>query len=243
MKKDRSQNKVSGDGSYVVKKNGKLNILAFALCVLAAFFIWIYAMNTQNSNYTKTFSIDIEVINEIDLLDEKGLSVFGLPEEQVSITIQGTKADVQKYTEKEFRAYIDLSNIDEKGMAVLSVNVETPSSTVSVIATEPKTVTVYADEMLEKKIEDFGAYCDEEENYKLSVEKQESITVVGPKTYVEKIDSARVVIPYGNYDDGENISSNEVRIYDKDKRELSLLYITVTPENFVVKVEGRNGQQ
>ena len=242
MKKDRSQSSVSGDGSYVVKKNGKLNICEDALCVVAAFFIWIYAMNTQNSNYTKTFSVDIEVINEIALLNDKGLCAFGLPEDQVSITIQGTKADVQKYSEKEFRAYIDLSNIDEKGTAVLSVNVETPASSVSVIATEPKTVTVYADEMLEKKNEDFGAYCDEAETYRMSVEKQESITVVGPKTYVEKIESARVVIPYGGYDVGENISSNDVRIYDKDKRELSLLYITVTPENFVVKVEGKNGQ-
>lgn len=241
MKKDRSENKVSGDGSYVVKKNGKLNIFAFALCVLAAFFIWIYAMNTQNNNYTKTFSIDIEVVNEATLLENKGLSAFGLPEDQVSITIQGTKSDVQKYSEKEFRAYIDLSNIDEKGTAVLSVNVETPASSVSVIATEPKTLTVYADEMMEKEITDFKAYCKEDEDFVFSVGENNVITVAGPKTYVEKIESAKAVVPHSeSYKIGDKVSSGNIEIYDKDKKELSLLYITVKPQSVVVKVEGVN---
>ena len=33
------------DGSYVVKKSRKHNILAFILCVLIAFTIWLYATN------------------------------------------------------------------------------------------------------------------------------------------------------------------------------------------------------
>ena len=35
------------DGSYVVKKSRKHNILAFILCVLIAFFVWLYAANTE----------------------------------------------------------------------------------------------------------------------------------------------------------------------------------------------------
>ena len=195
-------------------------------------------MNTQNSNYTKTFSIDIEVINDIDLLNDKGLSAFGLPENQVSITIQGTKADVQKYSEKEFRAYIDLSSIDEKGTAVLSVNVETPASSVSVIATEPKTLTVYADEMVEKKVTDFKAYCAEDDNFVFSVVDQDAITIVGPKTYVEKIASVKVVVPHSNsYKVGDKVSSSNIEIYDANKKELSMLYITIDPETVMVEIK------
>lgn len=36
------------DGSYVVKKSRKHNILAFILCVLVAFTIWLYATNEES---------------------------------------------------------------------------------------------------------------------------------------------------------------------------------------------------
>ena len=54
MKKNKNKNEVlEEDSSYVVKKSKKVNIFAFILCVIAAFFIWVYAMNAQNNNYTK----------------------------------------------------------------------------------------------------------------------------------------------------------------------------------------------
>ena len=78
MRKNKAKNKVvNEDGSYVVKNDRKLNIFAFILCVFASFFVWIYVMNTQNSDYTKTFSISVEVINEDDLLSDTGLGIFG----------------------------------------------------------------------------------------------------------------------------------------------------------------------
>ena len=44
----RKQNEImSDDGTYVVKKNRKMNIAAFILCVLVAFIIWLYATNTE----------------------------------------------------------------------------------------------------------------------------------------------------------------------------------------------------
>ena len=36
------------DGSYVVKKSRKHNILAFILCVLVAFTLWLYATNKNS---------------------------------------------------------------------------------------------------------------------------------------------------------------------------------------------------
>ena len=35
------------DGNYVVKKSRKHNILAFILCVLIAFVVWLYATNNE----------------------------------------------------------------------------------------------------------------------------------------------------------------------------------------------------
>lgn len=38
---------VYDDGSYVVKKSRKYNILALIICLLVAFVVWLYAANTE----------------------------------------------------------------------------------------------------------------------------------------------------------------------------------------------------
>ena len=52
MRKEKYTNEVRDDGSYVVKKTKKSNILAFIICVLIAFVIWAYTstVNRDNNN-------------------------------------------------------------------------------------------------------------------------------------------------------------------------------------------------
>lgn len=38
---------VYDDGSYVVKKSRKYNILALIICLLVAFVVWLYAANAE----------------------------------------------------------------------------------------------------------------------------------------------------------------------------------------------------
>lgn len=240
MKKNVSKNQTANDdGSYVVeKKNRKWNIFAFVLCVFASFFVWLYVMNTQNSDYTKTFSLSAEIINEEKLLAETGLSLFGEPERQISVTIQGKKADIKKYSEKDFRAYVDVSTIDEVGHTAVSVSVETPTAAVKVISVEPKTLAFYADRTITKEIA-LSAHCDEG-RYTLSASPA-TITVSGPQTYVEKIASARVVVPHDDdYTQGHKITSSDIQMYDANEQQLSSLYITFNEDKITVKVEAIN---
>ena len=48
MSKRKQDESMHDDGSYVVKKSRKGNIIAFVLCVLIAFIIWLYATNMEN---------------------------------------------------------------------------------------------------------------------------------------------------------------------------------------------------
>ena len=50
MAKKKRLERSEDDGSYVVKKDRKLNIVAFVLCFLIAFVIWIYATNNDKKN-------------------------------------------------------------------------------------------------------------------------------------------------------------------------------------------------
>ncbi len=47
MSKRKQHEMMQDDGTYVVKKNHKMNIAAFIICLLIAFIIWIYATNVE----------------------------------------------------------------------------------------------------------------------------------------------------------------------------------------------------
>ncbi|MBO5415795.1 MAG: hypothetical protein J6A83_04120 [Clostridia bacterium] len=241
MSKDMQQEQMSVEGgAYVIKKNKKLNILAFILCLLASFFIWVYVMNTQNSNYTKTFSIAIEVINEDKLLEERGLSVFGVPEFPVSVTIQGKKSDVQKFSEQDFRAYIDVSTLKEAGSASVSVAVETPTTAVSVMEVSPKTINIHVDSLETVSV---PIYAHPHEGIGFEINDITHVEISGPKAYVEAIHEAIVEIPHSDdYSEGETVISSDIKIYDKNKKQLSSLYMEFGVESVSVKVVSVNEQ-
>ena len=47
MSKRKQNEQNHDDGSYVVKKSRKRNIIAFILCLLIALVIWLYASNIE----------------------------------------------------------------------------------------------------------------------------------------------------------------------------------------------------
>lgn len=245
MNKNRSHDMASDDGAYVVKKSKKLNIFAFVLCVLASFSIWLYVMNTQTSDYTKTFTITVEAINMDKLEEDTGLSVFGLSKTQASVTLSGKKSDVQKYSEKDFRAYIDVSAIDQVGYASLNVAVEVPSSDVKVMVVEPQKITVYADYMQTKTISADCRHSDSDDNpytFELNFRK---IEISGPAAFVNKIFKAQVDVPGGSYDVGDTIpvQMENIKFFSEKEELLSSLYITVETESINAKVIGADANE
>ena len=50
MSKRKEKDHGYDDGSYVIKKNRKFSVIAFILCVLIAFVIWLYATGKANAD-------------------------------------------------------------------------------------------------------------------------------------------------------------------------------------------------
>lgn len=62
----RKQNeRTHDDGSYVVKKSKKRNIVAFILCVLIAFVIWLYASNIDKKKQVESMQNTLASHSEI----------------------------------------------------------------------------------------------------------------------------------------------------------------------------------
>ena len=228
-----------GDGSYEIKKNRKLNILAFVACIFASFLIWIYVMNTQNADYTKTFTLSVDVLNAEQLEADRSLAVYGVPNKDVTVTIRGKKSDIRKYIEKDFRAYLDLSSVKQKGLITLGTVVETPSAALTVVSIEPSGVDVYVDTPMSKVLVPTPV-CLGESGEKIGLKLAEdtpTIEITGPSTYIEKIKRAEVVVPYSDaYKVGDTVTTSGIRLYGEDDSLLSTLYLTVVNDSFIVKV-------
>ena len=241
MSEKKENVSVGGGAEKEAAKNKRSDILAFVVCILVAFLLWVYVMNTQNADYTKTFTLQAEVINAEELLKQSGLSVFGIPDQQVMVTVKGKKSDIHKYSEKDLRAHLDLSSINKKGSNTLSISVETPTTAVSVVTVEPSSVVVYVDEKIDISVP-LAAECVNNDKFGLSIEeKYKSIVISGPKEYVSKIAYAKVYVQDSEgYKVGDSVTTSDIRLFSADDIPMSSLYMTFSEENIVVKVESIN---
>lgn len=71
MAKRKENDGAVDDGTYVVKKNRKMNIISFIICFLVAFILWIYATNLEKKNgdeaQTGTAVSSEQAVNEATL--------------------------------------------------------------------------------------------------------------------------------------------------------------------------------
>lgn len=228
---------VSDDGSYVVKKSKKLDVLAFILCLIVAFCVWVYVMNTQNTDYTKTFTLDLETINENVLEDGTGYSVFDVADKKVQLTIKGKKSEIRMLSEKDFLAYCDVSTISESGRNRINISVELPTSSVSVAEVKPDSTLVYVDYAQSKAVH-CEARCEGNDALQLEIVGLNSqISVSGPKIFVEQIEKVVVRVPDSDYEVGQKISSGDYIFLDKEGKELrDMLYVTTAKASVELNV-------
>jgi YbbR domain-containing protein len=227
----RKQVVTENDGTYIVKKNKRMNVLAFVGCVVLAFVIWIYVMNVKMSDNIKTFSTTLGINNQTEY------DVFG-NNDSIKVTVQGTKADLQKYTENDFKVYVNVSAVDETGMTPLNVIVETPSASINVVSIEPLVATVMIDEKVQKDVPLTAVFDDESEALSLELNTN-TISVVGPKSHMDKIVGAKIVMKVSTSDIGKEIKpSSEIVFVDEYDVAVSSSYLVYSAEDISVKVGG-----
>ena len=236
--------KQSADGTYIVKSKKKVNILAFIGCFVLAFIIWIYVMNVKLYDNTKTFSIKMDIKGESSLLNDRSFSVFGASETLVKVTVQGSNADIQKFSEKDFRVYIDVSNIEKKGVNFLNIVVETPSSSISVVSTDPIQTTVYVDEKVSNVKKPINVIDEEGEtlstnDYDINVGE---INIGGPKSYVDEISYSQVVVDTSRYIDKERnqLAVSYIYFYNDNGQLFESPYLIYNASTIIVREKTQN---
>ena len=221
------KNKIASENSDSVnakKKRNKFHVVQFVICVLLAFSIWVYVMNAKMSDNTKTFSIVPDVKGETALQNEIGLSVFGSVSDPVKITIKGTKAEMLKYSEKDFKVSIDVSTAEEAGITSFGVAVESPSAALSVVQTEPSMISLMIDYEQTREIPLVVRSATEGSKFNF-VPSIDKITVSGPKTQLDKISVARCEVNVDEEDIGTEILLTNIVLLDVNEAPLITSYL------------------
>jgi len=234
------------DNGVVVnrKQNKKLSILAFIGCFLLACIVWVYVMNTEISDNSKTFIIKMDIRGETDLLNEKNFSIFTASETFVKVTVQGSIADLNKCSEKDFDVSIDVSSIENSGMTPLNIAVVCNSRAVSVVSTDPVQMTVFADEKVnDKQVPIFVRLGDNvslKENEQIRPSKG-TISISGPKTYLDKIDHAYIAVTSLDFRDGDDKGAYNVafpvKFFDVAENEIASPYLNYNAYDISLIIE------
>ncbi len=178
------------------------NWIAKGVCLLIAFFIWLYVMQIDNPGHQETYySVMVSLTNSSVLEGAHGLSVYSGYGNTVDVTVIGQQSVLNKLTAEDFYATADLSAITEAGFSDLPVNVELPSG-VSLVSVSQNTIPVYCDEKSSKvvgvraRISQF-MMASHLEMGELEPE-YDTVAVTGPKEALDAIDYAQITLELGS---------------------------------------------
>jgi YbbR domain-containing protein len=173
----------------------KLDLIPRLVCLIIALFIWLWMVNLNDTDVTETMVIKINV-EGLDTLADVGMMIYDMDKSEITVTVRGSNRDLKKYTISDYTATVDVSSISEVGQHTLPITIKTPSDTsLTVAESEPLNVNLQADF---KAVTEVGFSVLVENgmlNYSYETKKNaDTITLEGPKTIIDMIDTARYTI-------------------------------------------------
>ena len=224
------------------KEKKKHNIIPKILCVFAAFFLWLYVMETESPEYEDVISsVTVSFENTAELEASSELSVYNRSGNIVDIKLRGKKSVIDKLTGDDIHAFVDVMDAKKVGSAnPLKVSVDLPDG-VKLVKVEPSTISVYIDEKdtisvdVTEKLENFLVVAP----YALKNVHLEhnTIEIEGPKNKLKQVDSAKVIV-----DMISNTTSFEtqapIQLFDKygdiiDDSYISMFVLAMNTKSYV----------
>ncbi len=174
------------------------------LSLIIAICIWGYVIGETNPTDSRTFrNIPIRLVNE-EALQNDGLAILETSDTQMSITITGTRADIQRISAKDIVATVNLGDA-AKGVNELRVDIRVPD-TVELEDKSLNKITVVVEESRSKKADievDYqGTFEEDEEPITVNMSR-ETVVVSGPASQVEKVAYVRAVVGAGKVTEKE----------------------------------------
>ena len=209
------------------------NLLKKLIALIAAFFMWVYVMADQDPAIEGSYEVPLTISNAnyefIPLCEDK----------VIKINTRAPRSYFVKYNANAFRAYANLEGLQE-GEHKITPQVVMPQG-FELKEILPETVTVNLDTLTEQQmpIEITTSGTVSQESVIKEIQKSmDVVTIVGPKSFVEKV--AKV---YGNVNFSGNTSSFEIQIpmHAVDAKGNAISQVRVVPSVITISVDIESG--
>lgn len=181
----------------------KRKLIYGLLSVLIAFGLWLYVVTVVNPEWNETFyNIPVVLENE-EILHERGLMLVTEEEPKVTLRLSGNRADMVKLNSSNITIRADLSRIYSAGEQSLTYTIvypgDVPNNAFEIISQTPQQLILSVAERKSKDVEVqvvFNGTVPEQhiafmDKATLDYEK---ITITGPASVVDSIVAAKVEV-------------------------------------------------
>ena len=214
-----------------------VDLIAYLLCLVLSFGIWVYVVSLESENYEYTFKQIVVQPDGVNDLKSHNLSIITGYDTEISVTVTGSRREISKYTADDIFAHVDVSNITEADRYALDVIVDLPDE-IKLVSAEPSKINVMVDETasVEVDLEVILLYGAKEYYTVHEAEPSvERILVTGPKSLLNTISRAQVTYDLGDVTTSVNFNAPIV-LLDSDDNEISNPYIKTNVNEVKVRV-------
>lgn len=223
-------------GDYKVKTKKYQNLIAKVLCVLAAIVLWFYVVGTNTAIEERDFNSIPVTVENLDTIGA-GMSVISGDDYTVDLTLSGAKAELDKLSAEDIKAYVDVGGITESGEHTLEVHIALPKG-ISVVRQSSNMVRTYIDESISVPVPVVVKPLYTIENdFELGIPEPdvETVNVTGPKAQLENVSHALVTVDLGRINKSVTATATPV-LYDKSGAEITGTYIKMQTREISVRI-------
>lgn len=224
-------------GDYQVKERRNEKLIAKILCVLAAIILWFYVVMTDTTTDEKVFSgISVDIRNRDRIEDTLGLTIISGYDLTVDVTVKGPRADINRLTVDDVKAYIDMKTIDGAGEYTLPIRTSLPNG-ITAGALSANYMTVYVDKRttISVPVKIVTSQVIEADFTMGTPEPSiETVNVSGPEEVLQTIDHAEASFDLGRVSK-TLISTGKLTLVDANGNEINDPYVRLQTSEVTVR--------
>ena len=224
--------------------NKRFNIV-LSLCLAFAF--WLVIMINENPIIKRTFAdLTVNVNLENTIAFENGMSIIGdISSQKCTVVVRGPTYLVSSLKTEDFNLYASAASVDapgeynldvvatstntKNGFEILSVNPSSVKISFDYIDTKEFNVKAVAEDVTAKQ----GLIA---ENAVVSGAESDTITITGPRTELNKIETVVAFAKVNKTLDVSETFDADIKLYNENEEELSIENLTLSQSKVKVTV-------
>ena len=232
-----------------MKKNDKTRlgdskVLWAVVSLLLSFLIWAYIASTEDASIERIFSgVPVTFQGESELRSSRGLIITDASADTVTVKVSGPRASIGNLHASDLSAVVDVSGISQARDMQVSYTVRFPESVnmsgVDVLTKTPETIEFSVVQESTKTVEVKGVFTGSvEEGFTVEpiVVEPASVTLYGPASELERVDSACVYIDRQNVSATIGPVSSDFSLLDADGKTIEPDSVTSSQDSVTVTV-------